>query len=336
MRCSTSWLQCSCVVSQGLDCCNRVKHCYVRCEVVPLGTANVCIRGKYCVIIFKIRSNYRHLINLLLAPIMISKISDLVTWNDVTWYSRLGGIVVVLGIIPLVSFYCGLEFARTVYETTEVPVVAVPIAVVEKVEYAPELPSDCNQLACLKEVSDDTSRIMKLVVSGIEIIDPDTELTQEIALDSLSLLTPSLDAISLERDFNFDGYKDLRVTTAEGMANTVYDIWMFNSASKQFEKDALLTDLVNPQFDIDTKEIVTRSCGGNACGDYVENTYQFINGSYALIRSVDQSTNDTDYSVFERTTKELGDGVLSTVATEQFCIASTSNAQDESELIACN
>ena len=37
-----------------------------------------------------------------------------IKWNEVTWYSRLGALIVLLGIIPAISFYVGAEYQRTI------------------------------------------------------------------------------------------------------------------------------------------------------------------------------------------------------------------------------
>ena len=37
-----------------------------------------------------------------------------IKWNDVTWYSRLGALIVFIGIIPALAFYIGIQYERTI------------------------------------------------------------------------------------------------------------------------------------------------------------------------------------------------------------------------------
>jgi hypothetical protein len=39
--------------------------------------------------------------------------STRVKWNEVTWYSKLGAIVLFAGVVPALSFYLGLQYERT-------------------------------------------------------------------------------------------------------------------------------------------------------------------------------------------------------------------------------
>jgi hypothetical protein len=33
-------------------------------------------------------------------------------WNKVTWYSRLGALILFIGVLPALSFYIGTQFGR--------------------------------------------------------------------------------------------------------------------------------------------------------------------------------------------------------------------------------
>ncbi len=44
-------------------------------------------------------------------------------WNEVTWYSKLGAIVLFIGIVPALSFYIGTQYELT-QQTVELLAVA--------------------------------------------------------------------------------------------------------------------------------------------------------------------------------------------------------------------
>lgn len=44
----------------------------------------------------------------------------LIEWNRVTWYSRVLALVIFLGLIPVISFYIGGEYQKTIKYLEEV------------------------------------------------------------------------------------------------------------------------------------------------------------------------------------------------------------------------
>lgn len=75
--------------------------------------------------------------------------------------------------------------------------------------------------------------------------------------------------ISFADDINFDGYNDLRVVDHPGPptgADAVgYNYWIFNPGSKKFEKDPILTNIINASFNKNEKTITSKIGVSNAC-----------------------------------------------------------------------
>ena len=69
-------------------------------------------------------------------------------------------------------------------------------------------------------------------------------------------------AMVMLRDFNFDGYADLQLLTAQGARNVFYALSLWNPAAERF--DPVLTDdgyaqleMCNPEFRADTQEVLS-------------------------------------------------------------------------------
>jgi hypothetical protein len=45
----------------------------------------------------------------------------MIKWNEVTWYSRFGAIILFVGIIPTLAFYIGTEYEKTKTATNVAP-----------------------------------------------------------------------------------------------------------------------------------------------------------------------------------------------------------------------
>jgi hypothetical protein len=73
----------------------------------------------------------------------------MIKWNEVTWYSRLGALILFIGIVPALSFYIGNQYARTITLNTISPVLNNVSAQKEKpiiygIEYLADNPEEVS------------------------------------------------------------------------------------------------------------------------------------------------------------------------------------------------
>jgi len=61
----------------------------------------------------------------------------------------------------------------------------------------------------------------------------------------------------LIKDYNFDGYSDIAVLSSYGMANIIRDLYIYNSATKEYKK--VLKDASNLQIDKDNRQLSTNN-----------------------------------------------------------------------------
>jgi hypothetical protein len=120
----------------------------------------------------------------------------------------------------------------------------------------------------------------------LEVLDQNSNVIQKIPIgdidyspEAYNYTSTSGDDINFADDINFDGYKDLRVLNHLGADNVGYDYWIFNPTLKKFEKDPLLTDILEAKFNKDEKTI----SGGydmNYFETYYVSIFKFFNGKY--------------------------------------------------------
>ena len=86
----------------------------------------------------------------------------------------------------------------------------------------------------------------------------------------------------LNKDLNFDGYKDLIFPKSFGNANIFYDYWLFNPETKLFEKNEEMI-LSLPSVNIDDKQVISYERGSAA--DYFETFYEFRSNKFVLVKT---------------------------------------------------
>ena len=117
-------------------------------------------------------------------------------------------------------------------------------------------------------------------------------------------------------DVNFDGYHDLRLI-AEGTAgpNVLYRNWLWQPEDDRFAANAALDEIVSPDFDPDTQEIVSRWRSSAAEGGV--DIYNWEEGVPVLIhRETDKyagpsSCTRTFYDRIDGELRETGTGACS-------------------------
>jgi len=93
---------------------------------------------------------------------------------------------------------------------------------------------------------------------------------------------PISDIVSVTDDINFDGYKDLQVTSVLGATNEAYNYYIYNPSTQKFGADKTLEYLFSPTFDAKNKTIKTYQSMGCAGEDFVSQIFSFVGGKYIL------------------------------------------------------
>ncbi len=119
----------------------------------------------------------------------------------------------------------------------------------------------------------------------------------------------SEDSVDFSDDVNFDGYKDLKVLVnsgpGTGFTAEFYSYWIFNPITKNFIKDSVLTKIVNPDFQLDRKLIISSIGVGTRCFidpdciGGVETIYKFSNGSWQFAYNAANLPKFEDFPVQE-------------------------------------
>jgi hypothetical protein len=233
----------------------------------------------------------------------------MIKFNEVTWYSKLAAIIFFIGILPILTFYIGTKFQ----EAKKITELSVENNVIHstspKAILSEQQPASCFSFTQSPKI--ETGDLVQLPIecaftigTGFfdwhfkidQIDDTDaqlaisngTSIVQKIDIQNYQSEFPAVmtensmgDAqFNIADDYNFDGYKDIRVISDMGASNIFYDYWMFNSKTGKFEKDAVLTDIVNPVFK--NRTIIGTTLRG--ANEYTVATYEFQNGKYVLIK----------------------------------------------------
>ena len=116
-------------------------------------------------------------------------------------------------------------------------------------------------------------------------------------------------------DANFDGYKDLQILSNCGATgNCSYDFFLYDPVTSQFVHNEFLTNnLCSPEFDAKKKQITTHSNG--SASDWQNETYQYEDGHYTLIRQ-EISAWDRKTQTVTVNTYELRNGKMELVNSE--------------------
>jgi hypothetical protein len=110
-------------------------------------------------------------------------------------------------------------------------------------------------------------------------------------------------------DANFDGYQDLQIlSNCGGTGNCAYDFFLYDRVTNQFVRNEFLSNnLCSPEFDTKKKQITTHSNG--SASDWQNDTYQYEDGHYTLIRqeisSWDRKAEKVTVNTCERRTGSM-------------------------------
>ena len=122
-------------------------------------------------------------------------------------------------------------------------------------------------------------------------------------------------------DVTFDGYKDLIVLVSAGAYNFTDDIYAYNPTTKTFDPESILS-VTNESFHPEIRQVVSHFKGRGIGDIYTEETYEFRDKKYVLIKSVSQDiiSFDNPERGYVRTTEELVNGKMVETKNEHFSL----------------
>lgn len=154
-------------------------------------------------------------------------------------------------------------------------------------------------------------------VPVISVLAPDGSLVQEMEARLPFDLEPPLSEEDREMlpdfgfemaDFNFDGFGDLQRVRDLGAYNAVYDIWLYNPASGQFDYNEALSELVMPGVDADTRTVSSFAKSGAVY--YKLTTFAWEDGQLTPVRVEERDMGDSEADVWPVTVTSLPDGTV--------------------------
>jgi hypothetical protein len=108
-------------------------------------------------------------------------------------------------------------------------------------------------------------------------------------------------------DYNFDGYPDINALSSQGASNLMYEIFLYNQKTKEYERNLELSAMMNVTVDNETKTIKTYGKGGHAGMIYSSGEYKWEKGKLALVAKENQDY-DNDLDKYIHTVKTLQNG----------------------------
>ncbi|MBI4087055.1 hypothetical protein HY416_03715 [Candidatus Kaiserbacteria bacterium] len=252
----------------------------------------------------------------------------MITFNEVTWYSKLATIIFFIGVLPSLTFYLGVRYEEvrrisdmqtvqnipTSASSEKPPIAFIRFSTEGCVEIAREYLAKGvrNERMCALTMSDD--RLYTFRYDGETTLEvyKDNALQRTITMPVAPLDPGSITDFMVAADINFDGWKDLGIKSSEGATgNRSYDYYLFNAQTEEFEYSKEFTDTLGFP-NAETKEIRSHWNEGCAGGCFSERTYKVENNTPVLILEVEQRLVDVENETFIKITKELKDGVFVT------------------------
>lgn len=99
----------------------------------------------------------------------------------------------------------------------------------------------------------DNVKFDKIVITNLK---SGTEI-QKIKIDTIEMDENNIH-FSIDNDVNFDGYKDIGLLSYKGNYNTSYSFWLFDKKAGQFKYNKNLSNIYNPAFLDNKKEICSK------------------------------------------------------------------------------
>lgn len=113
-----------------------------------------------------------------------------------------------------------------------------------------------------------------------------------------------------EHDFNFDGHPDYRVKVMENGKADRYDVYLYDPATKEYRKDAVLAFSINPMPDTEKKQVRCLWPGGHGGALFSATVYQWDGTQFKFSHTERQEAIDIGgESIYVLTKAILKDGV---------------------------
>ncbi len=221
---------------------------------------------------------------------------NMIKWNEVTWHSRLGAIILFIAVIPTLSFYIGTQYEVTIESQDPNSLAPLPSTGDNHVNQQMQMsvststpPSEATPTTAL--ISSSTVQVgeFTIVVTcrnknpfDIQVLkDGAVYQTFGIQADDTGVYEcPQAEV----RDINFDGYPDFMVLSDTGTGGGSFEFWLFSSTTGQFGDNSYL---INPRFDPKTKTVTSYDSLG--AGTTEVTTYDVVDGK--LHQVSDDTTN---------------------------------------------
>ena len=105
----------------------------------------------------------------------------------------------------------------------------------------------------------------------------------------LAVVKPSqAESVKEEYDFNFDGRMDYRIRTLENKKASLFDVYIFDTASGKHVKDPTLSGLIYPRPDPKNKHVLSIFTGGHGGALFTGEAYTWNGKGFDFAFSVKQ------------------------------------------------
>jgi hypothetical protein len=245
----------------------------------------------------------------------------MIKWNEVTWYSRLGAIILFVGCVPAFSFYVGEQYeqatnipqsvflTKVVHDVKTITATADPLIADT---YKPGCSSISSGILCNLTFSDGVPYSLLYVISATAKVAGEIEvykngkLSQTLSVPASKMMDTGFTPVEFMQavDVNFDGELDLALRTCQGATgNECYIYYLYTNTGFVY----------SPEFsgtqgwpNAKKQEIETFFNEGCASDCYQDSTYKVVNNLPVL---VEQDSQDMlKDGTYVKTTRTLVNG----------------------------
>lgn len=135
------------------------------------------------------------------------------------------------------------------------------------------------------------------------------ELSYDIDLEAGYYLEEPTALFTLS-DINFDGYTDISFLRSVGVANGLWDYYLYNPATKHWRFHEELSDYPNIVRDEKNRTLSFYNKGGYGGAWYESGTMKWVDGEPLLIRKEEQTSDSENTEAFIRTIWTYVNGTL--------------------------
>ena len=116
------------------------------------------------------------------------------------------------------------------------------------------------------------------------------------SIDTSYLDNPNIPGFEIQ-DFNFDGYKDIKLFKNASVTSGFFQFWLYNPASGQFALQVKLSELPSPTFNVEKKLIKSRWKSPRCPNDiWYTDSYQLVDNILFQIKCEEAEVYDEEES----------------------------------------